>query len=530
MEAWLPLFDIFLNSPTPESEASLWLDHSFDASSTPSITTNSFIALVAGSTDAIVTDSTSSPSSCPPSPRSSQRVMWIETLPSMVQARILSFLAYEHRRFCSHELGRLARSVLDGDRSVDFWVKRAAHNLLDKVSESDHGLNHHFGVSSGGSKSVEDEFYELPSWLKDARVDGAGDDLVLPWLPLSIDDGLRSAMAPVSACMEDKAADVDAAHADDEGVEDEVMVDSNEVQEGHEDGSISPDLDESLGPEIPANVAASITARLLNFESASTAVGIANEIRQLCIMRKGDALGILGLFEPWKAEDEAVAILLSHMVLVGDNEEEEDGWPSQVLCTTVLPKLLVLEEPASRVLVSATMEYCKLHQRAAEYALLLPLILKKDGINNPICDVVSRIIRESLHPAHVASFCQKLLCGEEDARKKMACLPCHRALLSSAELVWTEPLFSLFQNILNHNVHLTQDSVDHLVRKVEQLAKGFSKSLKFGYFLLCLVTKCAPMLKSHALQLMEAANLTNTLVTKSVLTKLASLSFSFSTE
>ena len=46
MEAWVPLFNIFLNSPTPETEASLWLEQSSSSSSVP-ITTTSFLSLLA---------------------------------------------------------------------------------------------------------------------------------------------------------------------------------------------------------------------------------------------------------------------------------------------------------------------------------------------------------------------------------------------------------------------------------------------------------------------------------------------------
>ncbi|GAB2225356.1 hypothetical protein Droror1_Dr00006148 [Drosera rotundifolia] len=507
MEAWVPLFNIFLKSLTPESEASLWLQRSFNPSSTPSITTNSFISLLTRSVDAIVSVSSPQPSSPLPASSSTQRVMWIETLPGMVQARILSFLAYEHESFCAQRLVDLARSVLEREHVVDFWVRWAAQNLLDKVSESCRGMDCRFQGSSG-NKAVEDEFYELPSWLKDAATDNAN-DFFLPWLPLPVEDALRSGMA-AGSCVVEKTRCFDGAV--DEGIEDEVMVDSNEVDDGV-DSSIA-----SLDPDVRA-IAASMSAQLQNFDSASKVIDVADEIRQLCVRRKGDALGILELVQPWKAEDEAVAILLSHTL--DDTEELELGWRSQVLCATVLPKLLVLEEPASRVLVSTTIEFCKLHQRAVEYALLYPLILKKGGINSPICDVITRIMRESLHTAHIASFCQKLL-GRKAAAKTLLCLPCHRVLLSD-ELIWTESLFGLFQNILNHNVHLTQDSVDQLVSIVHQSAATFSKSLKFGNFLLSFMTKCSSMLTAHALQLTEAVKLTNTLVTKSILTKLGSL-------
>lgn len=50
MEEWIPLFDIFLKSPSPETEASLWLDQasnsfSFSSPEAP-INRSSFISLL----------------------------------------------------------------------------------------------------------------------------------------------------------------------------------------------------------------------------------------------------------------------------------------------------------------------------------------------------------------------------------------------------------------------------------------------------------------------------------------------------
>ncbi|EFH38589.1 hypothetical protein ARALYDRAFT_920887 [Arabidopsis lyrata subsp. lyrata] len=36
MEEWIPLLDIFLKSPSPETEASLWLDQASNSSSSSS--------------------------------------------------------------------------------------------------------------------------------------------------------------------------------------------------------------------------------------------------------------------------------------------------------------------------------------------------------------------------------------------------------------------------------------------------------------------------------------------------------------
>ncbi|KAJ9167941.1 hypothetical protein P3X46_019528 [Hevea brasiliensis] len=488
MEQWVPLFDIFLNSSAPETEASLWLQQSFNASSSNPITTCSFLSLLTKPIDAIISSS---------SPPTAKRVMFIQTLPDMVQSRILSFLAFDHERFCKRDLSMLARSMLTDNKGVDFWVKRSARHLLDEVSESNYQWISGLSLDSEEQK-VDEEFESLPGWLKSMA---SADDSVFPWLPLSPDE-LNSRELFGSHENEQHSL----SEAGEGGGLEEVVVEME----------VDRPVNAPLALEIQ-NRAASLRAQVLNFESRPKTVQLANEICQLCLEKGVDSFAVLGLIEPWKADDEIASLLISHLSNVID--QDELAWPSQILSSIILPRFLILEEPASRVLVTATIDYCKLYQRAAEYALLFPLIMRIGGINNPLCDVITRIVKECLHPVHVSSFCQKLLCAGED-EKRFICLPCHQCLISH-ELVWTESLFSLFHNILNLNVKLSQDSVDLLVLQVQELAQRFSKSLRFGNFLLCFITKCSLLLKSHKLLLADAVKQTNTLVTKSILSKLA---------
>ncbi|KAJ6746425.1 FANCONI ANEMIA GROUP E PROTEIN [Salix koriyanagi] len=429
-----------------------------------------------------------------------RRVMFLQTLPFLVQSRILSFLCFDHRRFCKRDLSMLARTLLTETEENDFWVKRAARNLLDKVSDSNYQWISGLSLDSGKER-VGEEFGSIPDFLTDAA--SSANELFLPWLPLS-HDTLSSRELFAGYESPDLLSQV-GEDADDN---------SKDVAEEMEiDLVMVAPLDEEI-----QNMATSLKERIMTFESSSKTIELANEIRRLSLERKADPFVILGLLEPWKADDETASILIFH--LSNGREEEEIAWPSQVLCSIMLPKMLVLEEPASRVLVIAMVEYCKLYQRAAECALLFPLIMKRSGINNHMCDVITRIVKESLHPAHVSAFCRKLLCGQE-VEKRSIILPCHQCLVSS-QLVWTESLFNLFQNILNHNVQLTQDSIDQLVLLIIDLAPSFSKSLKFGNFLLCFITRCSLVLKSRKPLLIEAVAKTNTLVTKSILSKLAS--------
>ncbi|CAK7352620.1 unnamed protein product [Dovyalis caffra] len=491
MEAWVPLFDIFLNSPTPETEASLWLQQSssfVNASSSVPITTASFLSLL---TKPILNNSSTN-----------RRIMFLQTLPFLVQSRILSFLGFEHQRFCKRELSMLARTLLTENNDIDFWVNRAARILLDKVSDSSYQWISCLSLDSGEERVVE-EFGSIPDWLKDAA--SSANELFLPWLPLSHDILNSRELFAGYESEEDFLSQVGEVGGDNS---------KDFVEEKEIDRVIIAPLDDEI-----QNMAESLKERIMSFESSSKTVELANEIRRLSLESKADSYMILSLLEPWKADDENASILIFH--LSNGSEEEELAWPTQVLCSIMLPKMLVLEEPASRVLVTAMVEYCKLNQRAAECALLFPLIMKRNGINNYHCDVITRIVKECLHPAHVSAFCQKLLCGQE-VEKRSIVLPCHQCLISS-ELVWTESLFNLFQNILNHNVQLTQDSVDQLVLVIRELAPSFSKSLKVGNFLLCFITRCSSLSKSHIPLLVETVVKTNTLVTKSILSKLASL-------
>ncbi|CAH9083932.1 unnamed protein product [Cuscuta europaea] len=489
MEFWVPLFNIFLKSTCPETDASLWLQQSFKPAS-PSISTTSFISLLTRNIDVNIVDP-SSPTSTPSNHAKS--VMWIRTLPNAVQARILSFLSYESGKFRKRDLCSLAEKILRDGLELDFWVKSTAQQLLDVLSESKYEW--------ASCSKLEDEFGSLPDWLKDVA---GKSDKVLPWLPMSRNELISRMQFSSSSENDDLVVEIE---EDKEDNSDEIM----------EEGSLSSSEDDaSLEPGVE-KVAACLKLKILNSESTFQTIEMAREIQRLT-KGGGNALAILSLIEPWKADDETVSILISH--LVGEKEDEH-VWPSYILCSFVLPKLLELHEPASRVLITAIVEYCKVYQKAAEYALLLPLVLKIGGINNPICDVITRIVKECLHPGHASSLCQRLIC-EQEAAPKLICLPCHQCLIGS-EMVWTDSLFVLMQNILNHDIHLTQDSVDRLVYCACECARKFSKSLKFCNFLLCLVNKCGPLLKTQKLALMDAVSHTSTLVTKSILSKLSSL-------
>ncbi|KAK9072019.1 hypothetical protein SSX86_008451 [Deinandra increscens subsp. villosa] len=497
MESWVPLMNIFMNSLSPETEASLWFQSSFNSSSTNIISPASFLSLLLQPTEALVIDSSSTPSS-------KQRFIWLQTLPNSVQARVLSFLIYENAKFNKQELSKLARELLFNASEVDFWVRRAAHQLFDVVSDSNFKWVSCLNLDSEEEK-FEEKFGSLPAWLNDVAT---ANDPVLPWLPVSADDDMNTRLPDV----EDEKKDDEDFMVD---VEDEKDLNLETVGTQRQLGHLESDAIDHETKE----AALCLKTKILNMESSLKAAELADDIRMLVFKKKKNSLMVLSLIEPWNADDEIVPVFLSRFL---EGNEDDFVTTSSILCSVVLPKFLELEKPASRVIVTATIDYCKVHHKSAVYALLIPLILRKNGINNPICDVITRIIKECLHPAHVSSVCQKLLCEENTNGNEYICPPCCQHLVSKS-LVWTESLINLFQIILNHDVHLTQDSVNQLVFHVQDSAICFSKSLKFANFLLCFVSKCAPLLGLHKVALSEAVGNTSSFLTKSILSKLASI-------
>ncbi|KAD4180471.1 hypothetical protein R6Q59_023664 [Mikania micrantha] len=522
MESWLPLMNIFMNSISPETEASMWFQSSFNSSSNPSISisTASFLSLLMQPIEAVVNDSSSSSSSI----LCKQRFIWLQTLPNAVQARILSFLAYEHAKFNKQDLTKLARNLLFDATEVDFWVRRAANQLFDVVSDSNFKWVSCLNLDSEEEK-FDEKFGSMPGWLIDVA---SANDSILPWLPISVDD--MNKRLPDVTCEDDEDLMVDVEDCKDVNLEmihtcddEDLMVDVEDGKNGNFVMIVTQrklvHLDSDPVDHETKEMALFLKTKILNLESSFKAAELADEIRTIIFKEKKDSLMVLSLIEPWNADDEIVPILLSR---IQEGNENDFAITSNILCSIVLPKFLELEKPASRVLVTATINYCKVHYKSAVYALLFPLILHKNGINNPICDVITRIIKDCLHPANVSAICQKLLCEENTNGSEYICPPCYQHLVSKS-LVWTESLFNLFQIILNHDVRLTQDSVNQLVFYVQESSIRFSKSLKFANFLLCFAGKCAPMLGIHKLALFEAVEHTSSFLTKSILSKLASI-------
>ncbi|XP_031491855.1 uncharacterized protein LOC116258688 [Nymphaea colorata] len=499
MEEWVPLFNIFLHSRSAEGEASFWMQQNPMKASTFLALLTRDVLYYQASAQQYQRAAEKTPSSPPSSSSQAHSVvnkcMWIETLPNAMQSKILSFLTIEHLRFHKSDLCLLATNILK-QPNLEFWVMKSAKNLLNTVRGDGLWPVH---------LDTDDEFNALPQWLKDGNVN---DHAILPWLPLSPQSVSRITSEKVSRAMDEVF------ELQEEEMIDQVMDDSLRNEDGHlEPVSLSSELE----PSIRAR-ALKLKEELLSFGEHGDAIRashFADEIRNLCGL--AHTMSVLGIIEPWKADNATALHILNN--LVSENESCDYERLSQVMCSFLLPSLLVLNEPASRLLMSNTLKYAKLHQSAAADAIFLPLILRNEGMNIHICDVLSRIVRECMHSVQLSSLCQKLL-TEESLSKVVVCQPCHRKDFISDCLVWTEPLIVLFQNMLNQNVYLTEDTVDSLVSSLRNVAERFSKSLKFVNFIIFLVGRYGSLLKVHKVTLLNMAENTDTFISSSLISKL----------
>uniref|UniRef100_A0A0D9WRE8 Uncharacterized protein n=1 Tax=Leersia perrieri TaxID=77586 RepID=A0A0D9WRE8_9ORYZ len=478
MEQWLPLFRHLLASPAPNAAA-------FSSFSSGDAHLPSSPPPAAGLLRLLLSPAPTLPASDPPA-------ILFQTLPPLAQSQALSFLASSAGLLDPALVRSLAARVLSAPSGkYDFWARRGAHHLLD-------GLPQGKGVSVDVPGESLDEFYEPPPWLKEAA---ARTRPVLPWLPLD----WRSVKAS-GVCS--GGGDLDRA-----GLE-SLVLEQDEDSEMHEVECVPSAPSPSLGAQ-SVQRALALQKEILMAESILVSQRVAKDLQQLCVESR-NAEAVLSVVQPWKADDDTVRVLLSSLMLEGDGMHEKG--PALMLCSLFLPKLFDLQRPVSSVLLSAALDLCKRHPAAALEAVLLPLIFGKDGLNVPQCDVLTRIIKDCMHPLHVTAFCHRLLSGDETERR-LVCMPEHRGNIGS-NLVWTESLFALFYSILNQDICLTPSTTENLVSVIDEMASKLPRSLKFGNFLLCFISKCWQESRIHSVLLERAAEKTDTFLTKAILAKL----------
>ncbi|KAL6839386.1 hypothetical protein ACP4OV_030656 [Aristida adscensionis] len=474
MEQWLPLFRHLLACPAANASA-------FSSSASPSGDCPTSPPPAAALLRLLLSPAPTLPASDPPA-------VLFQTLPPFLQSQALSFLSASAALLDPRLLRSLAAPVLSAPPGrYGFWTRRGARHLLD-------GLLDEGGGVVGVSEEFLDGFHEPPPWLREAAERARP---VLPWLPLDCWSIAESGIGGL----------------DDMGLE-SLLLDQDEDSEMQEAGRDSPPPARPLSDSVVKR-ALSLQKEVVMVESVLGAKRVAKELQALCV-ESGNAEAVLSLVQPWEADDDTLRTLLANLVLEDDGKHGRG--PALVLCSVVLPKLLELQRPASSVLLSAALDICKRHPSVALEAVLFPLVLRKEGLNVPQCDVITRIIKDCMHPLHVTAFCHRLLSGEEHEREPI-CMPQHQENVSS-HLVWTESVFALFYSILNQDICLTPCTIQELVSVIDERASEFSRSLKFGNFLLCFVSKCWHECKTQRVLLERAASATNTFLTKAILAKL----------
>ncbi|KAJ1259662.1 hypothetical protein BS78_10G173200 [Paspalum vaginatum] len=483
MEQWLPLFDHLLACPAANAAAFASSPSSGDCPSEPAPAAALLLLLL------------SPAPTLPASDRTADTTILFQILPPFLQSQALSFLASSAGLLDRCLIRSLAARVVSAPPGrYGFWARRGARHLLDGLPEEE-------GVPGVASDGFCEGFHELPTWLKEAAERAHP---VLPWLPVDC----RSAMGGGTRAGRGGADGLGGIGLETLVLDQDVDVEMREAE------CVLPPRAPPLGDSVVQRALA-VQKEIAAAESVLAAQRVVKDLQDLCVESR-NAAAVLSLVQPWGADDDTLRVLLSSLVLQEDGVH--GGGPALVLCSVFLPQLLELQRPASSVLLSAALDLCKRHPAAALEAVLFPLVLRKGGLNVPQCDVLTRIVKECMHPLHVTAFCHRLLSGEEQERKPV-CMPQHHENVGT-HLVWTESLFALFYSILSQDICLTPSTVDELICVIDERASEFSRSLKFSNFLLCFVSKCWCECKDQRVLLERATERTNTFLTKAIMVKL----------
>lgn len=459
--------------------------------------------------------------------------------------------------FRAKDLELLALDLLSAPE-LDFWIGRAAQNLLSKVG--------------GSSKLTIEEKeaisnYSLPSWLLEHK---GQPPPILPWLPVraSLSESttsqqtFRSAPAETpksgfedmgSADRSDTRENEGECHADEETeqhMEDEIIGlrtppclfegRSGTLQEKVPSTALSNHLQDegTLLDTSSKLIEVGVESKDIEKMLASSEAGpspalyaLAQSLRETWLERQPtledlhslrtlpDPTAFLKLFKPWEMRDDVVLSMIEIFI----RKDSGFVWSAQILSYCLLPKLLCLEQPASRFLVTAVVQAAKFHPRAAVDALLVPLVLCEKGPTKAQCDVINRMLKECLPDHHILSFCEKVFLASRRQQLPFAAPPSVLHDFLDKTLVWSEPACTVLQNILSHPISVDEELLDVLVNACGEEVVRFARSLKFSNFLLCLISNFGPCLKPHKSMLQRITERTETFMTKSLIAKSSSL-------
>ena len=168
--------------------------------------------------------------------------------------------------------------------------------------------------------------------------------------------------------------------------------------------------------------------------------------------------------------------------------------------TVVLPRLLRLEQPASRTLFAALLALLQVHARAVLDELVLPTVWCNDGaLSAAQAEAVSRLLKE-LPEALLGRFVSQFLRGDADQPSS-----------------WAEAQVVLLQVVLSRKPVLDGACVAELVVQADANVEALRGSLKFSNMLNTLVRFHAPQLRPHVLALRRVAEKLETFMKRSIL-------------
>lgn len=484
----------------------------------------------------------------------------------MAQANILGFLDVEHALFHAKDLESFALDLLSGGQ-LDFWVSRAALNLLKTVGSSNK-LNQ--------AKQQIRHYAALPSWL----VSSESQPPVLPWMPTTLSKlhtsaAMLTSQGKASLCLdkskhfEEDAPTLDASMNNGSCRANEKLRQETEkgptlealIHEGscHANEKIRQEMEGAVtGLQVPPHYSEGCNrtseGRLLSTgaqneeeswvlsskspervqkdsthseEEDGSVSALAHSLREVWIDRQPtlddlctisslpDARLFFKSLKPWEMKDDT---LLSMMKLLS-GKDSGFAWSAQTVSFCLLPKLLLLEQPASRFVVSAVIEACKAHPRAAIDALLIPLVLIEKGPTKAQCDVMNRVLTECFSDNHLFSLCGKIFLSNRRQCLPFPDPPFVRKRFLSASIAWSEPAWALVQNLISRPMELDMELLETIVDVCGEEVVKFAESLRFCNLLLCLLSKHGTCLGPFKSKLQRISEQTKTFITKTLTAK-----------
>lgn len=205
---------------------------------------------------------------------------------------------------------------------------------------------------------------------------------------------------------------------------------------------------------------------------------------------------VLKVVKPWLADDETTSLLVGSLL----GEQSGYAQSTQILTHVLLPKLVNMQEPPSRMLGSAVLQAGKAHPRATVDSIVIPLLESGSSVQ---CDIINRVVKECFSPDAASSLCNRLF--------------------KPHSWVWTEGTVGVVHTLLSQKVALEEATLEGLMSLLEQYCHQFSGSLKFSNLLLNLVSKYGTQVKPYQQVLQQVVSSTKTFLTKSISTKVAGL-------